>query len=577
MCQHGFRLNRYSSIPIERCDTCFTAICAHGSGCTYLGCSSEEVTHAVTFITNWIGNGKTVTVPHGGTVPEEEFPPPSPIMQGQTWLGWFTQDGVRFDSSTVVTSDLTITERFSEIEPVTHTVTFDANGGEIRDVGGDGLTYRVTVRHGETSNMNFDPPQPYSMFRNGYAFVGWFTERDGGIQYADGVMVFTEDTTLYARWEAVSAATHRVTFDQNGGEFLFGQTVIFANVPNGALVTSVSEIPIVSRQGYNFKGWYTSLVGGSEFDFTTPITSEMTLYARWESQGTIGTPPTIITTSLPIGFSGSVYNQALMATGDAPITWSIQSGSLPPGLILSSSGEISGTISNVDIELLYTFTVKAENSAGVATRQFSISVEGESPPLKCSVCGQYVYMCKCDETPTPIIDISTDGTADIDTEDGVKIPGNSIVISFDFDVTSEFSFTITAAQLTQAGLTANTVKLYYVNHTGKVSVFDGMSVKANGSIEITISSNSYYILSDEEPIGAGDNRYNLGDVNGDGEVTIFDALEILKNLVGMDCEITKSTLAFTAAMINDPTLDAPTIFDALEVLKYLVNMDSKVK
>jgi uncharacterized repeat protein (TIGR02543 family) len=45
--------------------------------------------------------------------------------------------------------------------------------------------------------------------------------------------------------------------------------------------------PIPKRTGYSLKGWYTSydpatLAGtGTEFDFTTPVTSNFTLYAFW--------------------------------------------------------------------------------------------------------------------------------------------------------------------------------------------------------------------------------------------------------------------------------------------------------
>nr|WP_242499532.1 InlB B-repeat-containing protein [Bifidobacterium pseudolongum] len=33
--------------------------------------------------------------------------------------------------------------------------------------------------------------------------------------------------------------------------------------------------------GRAFAGWYTARTGGSRFDFTTPVTGDMTLYARW--------------------------------------------------------------------------------------------------------------------------------------------------------------------------------------------------------------------------------------------------------------------------------------------------------
>jgi hypothetical protein len=54
--------------------------------------------------------------------------------------------------------------------------------------------------------------------------------------------------------------------------------------------------------------------------------------------------PMITTTLLPDAVQGSAYSQALVASGgDAPLGWSVASGSLPAGLSLSSGGVLSGT------------------------------------------------------------------------------------------------------------------------------------------------------------------------------------------------------------------------------------------
>src|SRR5256885_922687 len=53
----------------------------------------------------------------------------------------------------------------------------------------------------------------------------------------------------------------------------------------------------------------------------------------------------IQTDTLPAGTLGSTYLQTFQATGNstAPYTWSVFSGSLPPGLALSPTGTLSGT------------------------------------------------------------------------------------------------------------------------------------------------------------------------------------------------------------------------------------------
>lgn len=65
-----------------------------------------------------------------------------------------------------------------------------------------------------------------------------------------------------------------------------------------------------------------------------------------------------------------------------------------------------------------------------------------------------------------------------------------------------------------------------------------------------------------------------GRITGDAQPQIFDALEILKNLVGMDGAIKKCGNALNAALITKVSQEkgAPTIFDALEILKHLVGM-----
>jgi hypothetical protein len=57
------------------------------------------------------------------------------------------------------------------------------------------------------------------------------------------------------------------------------------------------------------------------------------------------TPAVVVTaTTPPVGVVGTVYSHSLSATGgDGTYTWSLVSGSLPPGLVLSSSGNLSGT------------------------------------------------------------------------------------------------------------------------------------------------------------------------------------------------------------------------------------------
>ncbi|MBI5741060.1 MAG: putative Ig domain-containing protein [Nitrospirae bacterium] len=82
----------------------------------------------------------------------------------------------------------------------------------------------------------------------------------------------------------------------------------------------------------------------------------------------------ITTPSLPAGTRGAAYSQTLTASnGQPPYTWSIVSGSLPPGVSLSSTtGVISGTPTTSNT---YSFTVHVlETNGTTATRDFSIGI-----------------------------------------------------------------------------------------------------------------------------------------------------------------------------------------------------------
>ncbi len=82
--------------------------------------------------------------------------------------------------------------------------------------------------------------------------------------------------------------------------------------------------------------------------------------------------PTITTAALPDALAGEVYSKTLMAEGDTPITWSIESGTLPIGLILNGdSGKIAGSPLETGT---FTFAVKAQNSVGQAVRTLTLTV-----------------------------------------------------------------------------------------------------------------------------------------------------------------------------------------------------------
>ncbi|MBI1788651.1 MAG: putative Ig domain-containing protein [Acidobacteria bacterium] len=91
---------------------------------------------------------------------------------------------------------------------------------------------------------------------------------------------------------------------------------------------------------------------------------------------TIVTPLQITTLALPPATWGQAYSFQLQASGGSSYVWNLESGSLPTGLTLSSSGLISGTLPSAINNNSITFTVSVRNSSGQYTyKQFTLTVQ----------------------------------------------------------------------------------------------------------------------------------------------------------------------------------------------------------
>jgi formylglycine-generating enzyme required for sulfatase activity len=161
-------------------------------------------------------------------------------------------------------------------------------------------------------------------------------------------------------------------------------------LPNGApgtpyskTLTAIGDIPIT----WSLDGG-TELPAGLSLDEKTgiiagtptkPEVSTFTVkaenpagYGTRQFSITIATDiPFITTDKLPSGMVGTAYNRTLAAIATGGITWSIESGALPAGLSLAENGTISGTPTTKGTS---SFTVKAANSAGSDTKEFSITI-----------------------------------------------------------------------------------------------------------------------------------------------------------------------------------------------------------
>ena len=114
-------------------------------------------------------------------------------------------------------------------------------------------------------NSKFEELVPEPTKEN-YTFAGWYN----GNEKFDFTTVPTGDVTLTAKW---TANDYYVSFFTEHGDPPTSQNVKY----NG----TADDPGKLTEEGYTFDGWYTDETYTKEFDFTKPITSNTTVYAKW--------------------------------------------------------------------------------------------------------------------------------------------------------------------------------------------------------------------------------------------------------------------------------------------------------
>jgi hypothetical protein len=143
--------------------------------------------------------------------------------------------------------------------------------------------------------------------------------------------------------------------------------------PPYSWVVTVGSLPA----GLTFNG--NGQISGSptstgDFTFTAQVIDGASRTAQKEFTLSVRGPLTITSAALPSGVTGSPYSQTLTAAGGAPpYSWSVVSGSLPPGLTLEiPTGVLAGTPTATGD---FTFTVRATDSNSVtAQMQLAVSI-----------------------------------------------------------------------------------------------------------------------------------------------------------------------------------------------------------
>ena len=152
------------------------------------------------------------------------------------------------------------------------------------------------MESGGWSGFGLETPVAYNDGKTDYGY-SFAVDTKAGYQLASDLKVIyngvdVTSTVEVRRWSwggyvtvdlgkaiGENPTTHTVTFNSNGGTEIAPKEVV-----SGVKIKAPST---PTKDKYLFRGWYEDSTFSKKFDFNTPITSDMTLYAKWEAANSI--------------------------------------------------------------------------------------------------------------------------------------------------------------------------------------------------------------------------------------------------------------------------------------------------
>ncbi|MCL2353560.1 MAG: InlB B-repeat-containing protein, partial [Defluviitaleaceae bacterium] len=231
--------------------------------------SFEVATYSVAFDVNGGGGAAPAsqTITHGefATNPNQgAMTPPA----HHSFVGWFahpTTGTTPFDFATAITSNTTLYARWS-LDVFVVTFAAGVNGAIYTPDAG------MTLVNVDAGTLVTSARIPSLVADAGYGFSHWISSNDPSVNLTAAQVaayVIEEATTFTAIFTAIPP--HQVSFSLHGGAGSFPNQTI----NHGDLATEPTSQP--TRSGYIFAGW--------DFDFTTPITSDIVINASWTVDG----------------------------------------------------------------------------------------------------------------------------------------------------------------------------------------------------------------------------------------------------------------------------------------------------
>lgn len=275
------------------------------------------------YYSNWSANTYTITV--GSTSIKEIYgteiyymdgstkkvmstnsnPIPVPTQTGYTFGGYYDGSTLMINASGYLTSNFT-NKKYTSNKTLTpkwtakkSTLTLNPNGGTYNSKTGT-----------STKTMTYDTKDNNSIgvaTKEGYDFLGWYTEQSGGTQvyskvgqnvnvstywstaYSEGKWQYVGNVTLYAHWKA---KTCTLTLDPNGGNYGGKTTASTKTMTYDS--TNNNSVGKATRSGYYFQGWYTAKTNGTQVYNASGKNAKVSGYwsdqysaGKWEHVGNV--------------------------------------------------------------------------------------------------------------------------------------------------------------------------------------------------------------------------------------------------------------------------------------------------
>ena len=226
--------------------------------------------HTLTFETNGGSAINSVTVRHGNAVAR----PADPTKDKYTFIGWYADPEFteEYDFATVLEADKTIYAKFELTSTPIGDIYVRYDVLHIKQLP-DG-TYDLANAEVEHLSAKKDTTVT-AVAKNYSATHHFFNSKLGTLtgtaiqpyMGVDGKPVYTILSVYY------DLDFHTLTFDTMGGSKIAPETV------RHGLTVAKPKDPV--NGGYIFDGWYTDKTFRHRYDFSTPLTEDITIYAKW--------------------------------------------------------------------------------------------------------------------------------------------------------------------------------------------------------------------------------------------------------------------------------------------------------